>query len=184
MVPQGPPAYNTPLKLDKALSIFGWCSVIEVVWLADEATKHSRIVELGSYLGRSTRALADNTLGSVIVVDDFKGPRDAISETPEEIYRKFHENMQGVFLDKIFVHNCDHATIQPNFTFDMCFIDGSHEYEDVKRDIAKWLPFLEKGGLMCGHDFADEYEGVKRAVCEAFAGKQMNLTDTIWAVTV
>ena len=71
MVPTGIPAYTTPLKLDKALSIPGWMTVTEFCWLAEQATKHLRIVEIGSYLGRSTRALADNTPGWVLAVDDW-----------------------------------------------------------------------------------------------------------------
>jgi len=37
-------------------------------------------------------------------------------------------------------------------TFDLIFIDGSHYYEDVKRDIELALKVLKSGGTMCGDD--------------------------------
>ena len=37
-------------------------------------------------------------------------------------------------------------------TFDLVFIDGSHYYEDVKRDIQLALRVLKPGGTMCGDD--------------------------------
>ena len=194
MVPTGIPAYTTPLKLDKAFSIPGWMLPTELLWLAEQASKHSRIVEIGSYLGRSTRALADNTPGFVIAIDDWEGPRDVEEKLKSEaLYDSFRDNLDelvtiGIVIPFRAKHESEimgygyPAYLSKNQRFDMIFIDGSHEYEDVKRDIAKWLPYLEKGGLMCGHDFAPAYEGVRRAVCEAFAANQLAITDTIWAV--
>lgn len=186
---QGRAAYSTPLKLDKALAIPGWMSIMELAWLAEQATKHSRIVEIGSYLGRSTRALADNTPGWVLAVDDWKGPRDA--QHDKDLFKKFNENMMDECYDESFVPSenvrtlqCDHESVEPSQIegntngFDMIFLDGSHEYEDVKRDIGKWLPFLEKGGLICGHDFSDEYPSVQQAVKESFSS--FAAFDTIW----
>ena len=35
---------------------------------------------------------------------------------------------------------------------DFLFIDGSHKYEDVKRDFELYLPFVRKGGIVALHD--------------------------------
>lgn len=53
---------------------------------------------------------------------------------------------------------------------DFVFIDASHTYEDVARDMAAWFPLLRAGGLFSGHDYGHHRQhGVKRAVDEFFA---------------
>lgn len=174
------------LKIDRAFSINGWMFPFEVLWLAVEASKHERIVELGSYLGRSTRALADNTPGWVLAVDDFQGPRDVVVAARENIYDQFLQNMGGV-IDKIRVCREDFDSVKPEDhdpPFDMIFIDGGHDYKSVRRDIEKWYPYLTIDGLICGHDFHKEYRGVMKAVIEAFTYKVHTVPGTeIWYVT-
>lgn len=162
------PAYSTPLKLDRALAIPGWMRVSELVWLALQATGHSRIAEVGSYLGRSTRALADNTSGWVLAVDHW---RDA------EVLTSFCENCN---IPNIRTFPFDHQECDPlaNAPYDMIFLDGDHSYDAVKRDIATWLPHLSPGGLLCGHDFS--YEGVHRAVLERFGVVHLAALTQIW----
>ncbi len=53
-----------------------------------------------------------------------------------------------------------------NETIDFCFIDGSHEYEDVKKDILAYLPKVKKGGILAGHDYDRIWQGVINAVDE------------------
>jgi methyltransferase family protein len=66
------------MDISRALDIEGWMVPQELEWLAEQAKTHRRIVELGSFCGRSTRALGDNTEGWVLAFDDWAGPRDAI----------------------------------------------------------------------------------------------------------
>jgi len=63
---------------------------------------------------------------------------------------------------------------QPGFVY----IDGSHDYDDVKKDIAGWWPVVVPGGILAGHDYTDEAFGVKQAVNEFVAqyGVVLNLT--------
>lgn len=53
-------------------------------------------------------------------------------------------------------------------SLDFVFIDGDHSYLAVGADIAAWNVKLKDGGLLCGHDYANnEYifgNEVKRAV--------------------
>jgi hypothetical protein len=161
----------------------------DLIWLAEQAQSHFEIVEVGSYLGRSTRALADNTEGTVYAIDDWEGPRDFIISIPQDLKPIIHDwflvNMRGT-KGKVVDVSLDHRKfangyVWPHTRPDMVFIDGSHEYEDVKRDIDYWWGQLKLGGLMCGHD--NDWPGVVQAIKEKF-GSEFRLPEKtkIWAI--
>jgi hypothetical protein len=75
------------------------------------------------------------------------------------------------YRDKItFVRKTSEAAISdiPD-ALDFVYIDGSHRYEAVKRDIELFYPKVKTGGVIGGHDFWANEIGVCRAVLE-FAG--------------
>jgi len=48
--------------------------------------------------------------------------------------------------------------------FDLIFVDGSHEYKDVKNDLKTYSKFLSKNGVIAAHDIHhNEYPGVNKA---------------------
>jgi hypothetical protein len=53
---------------------------------------------------------------------------------------------------------------------DFVYVDGSHQYEFVKRDIELYFPKVKNGGVFGGHDFDGSHIDVCRAVFE-FAQK-------------
>jgi hypothetical protein len=169
-----------------ALSIDGWMTKEELGWLGDRAAEHKVIVEIGSFLGRSTRVLGDNTKGRVYAVDDWVGPRETIFEN-DQVTRKyfmgmFLKNMWGL-RDRVIPVRVDHAKASVPETPDMVFIDGDHNYENVHRDIEMWKERLAPGGLLCGHDYPD-YHGVERAVQELVQDFKVAPGTTIWYSTV
>lgn len=53
---------------------------------------------------------------------------------------------------------------------DFIYIDSSHIYPDVKKDLNDWLPKLKPDGVMCLHDYADIADfGVIQATDEFMA---------------
>jgi len=165
----------------------GWMSITELDWLTEEAARHKRIVELGSYMGRTTVALASSTKGEVWAIDDFRGLRNTKFNGPEkeiarhmsyqdDLFERFQKNIAGH--ENVKVIEADHADLAkmpPEWIRgkdedkpDMVFIDGGHEYEEVKRDILAWKERLAPGGLLCGHD--SNWPGVRRAIDELIPG--------------
>ncbi len=74
------------------------------------------------------------------------------------------------------------AALVPN-EIDLVFIDGNHEYAEVKQDIQSWLPKVRRGGLLAGHDYAPNipmFSGVKAAVDEKFGTKIILGKDRLW----
>jgi len=49
---------------------------------------------------------------------------------------------------------------------DFLYIDANHEYDYVRRDIELFWPHVADNGIMAGHDYDLELEGVVRAVNE------------------
>jgi hypothetical protein len=61
------------------------------------------------------------------------------------------------------------AALFPDGHFDWAYIDASHFYDDVKRDLESFFPKLRKGGYFAGDDYDRRGiwdHGVTRAVDE------------------
>jgi SAM-dependent methyltransferase len=65
---------------------------------------------------------------------------------------------------------------------DMVYVDASHNYSGVIRDMDAYWPVVKPGGFMFGDDFALEWHGVVRAVSE-WADKHSFPVLTIWGPT-
>ena len=169
------------VDISKAKKIEGWMSDMELTWLAKQAKNHKVIVELGSYLGRSTRAMADNTNGIVYAIDDWLGVRDKEVANPERFNRdslfdEFKANMNGLLESKKVspIRGNHKAVCVPGIVPDMVFVDGSHQYEDVMANLTMWLP----KGLICGHDY--DWPEVKKAVDEVLGEVKVVEGTSIW----
>lgn len=117
------------------------------------------VLEIGSWLGRSTTFLAagckTSNNGIVHAVDTFKGNPGKESmyisplETQETILDRFNKNIKQMNLGKyVKVHNMrsEDANGLISGKFRMIFIDGCHDYGAVKKDIQLWERRLNKGG--------------------------------------
>lgn len=175
------------MQLEKAKKIFGWMPERELEWLARQASTHKNIVEIGSFMGRSTRALADNTSGIVTAVDTWRGSDEdehrRLLEGKDEdwLFREFLQNMSGLGNVKALRTCSQEAGMTLDGDFDMIFIDASHDYDNVKADILAWGPLLAEGGILAGHDFHNGAPGVMQAVDELLEGYK--LFESIWYVT-
>ena len=150
------------VSIERAVRVDGWMRESELQWLAEQASRHLIIVELGSYLGRSTRALADNTLGKVYAVDDWAGVdaevdgyRRPVSPSQSDLaYGRFLANVRDL-VDRgaVVPVRTEHGeSFGLEVAPDMVFIDGDHSYKGCRRDIEAWWPRLAEGGMLCGHD--------------------------------
>ena len=178
------------MSIENAKKIFGWLPESELGWLAARAVEHREIVEIGSFMGRSTRALAENTLGMVYAVDTWAGSDEEQHRKlleghgPDWLLEEFQRNMEG--LENVYAVRRPSLDAAVSFAvacsqFDMIFVDASHDYENVKADILAWGPLLAEGGLLCGHDYHNGAPGVIQAVNELLQG--VKLFESIWFVS-
>jgi predicted O-methyltransferase YrrM len=169
----------------RAWCIEGWMEMPELHWLAEQAQRHSRIVELGSYQGRSTRVLGDHTPGSVIAIDSWQSYLFNTEGHGDMAFESFRHSLADLLaVGKVMPLRMDHAdAAQLALAPDMVFIDGDHGYDAVCRDIAIWSAKLIPGGLLAGHDYGcDVWPDVKRAVDEIFPEARVVPGTTIWYV--
>lgn len=160
--------------------ISGWMTKPELNWLKKTASGMDSVVEIGSWMGRSTHALLSGCRGTVYAVDHFQGSPGEIEESHKlaqeiDIYEEFQKNVGNFDNLKVLKMPSEEAVNQfKDKSIDMVFIDGSHQYEDVKKDIEMWLPKAKK--LICGHDY--QWIWVEEAVTEKFG--MVDTADTIW----
>ncbi|NGX63756.1 MAG: hypothetical protein KR126chlam6_01170, partial [Candidatus Anoxychlamydiales bacterium] len=124
----------------------------------------STIIELGSWLGRSTVFLANkiDENGKVYAVDHWQGSiehteNDATKALLPTLYEQFLSNMVHAKLTKRVIPIRE-TTYNAAFTLDvkadLIYLDAAHDEKNVFQDIYLWYPKLKEGGIMCGDNWA------------------------------
>ncbi len=146
----------------------GWLFENEALKL-QELSKGKRVLEIGSYCGRSTVAMA-SVAKSLDCVDHFRGNIDDILGTTDvmKTKTKFLNNTNS-WRNKInlfelefedFIYNTN-----PNDHYDFIFYDAGHDEEPVTI-LLEWIKKYEFQGCLALHDYNKprEFPGTFNAV--------------------
>lgn len=157
-----------------------WCEAIPPQY-------RTKVVEVGSWAGESALIFAEYFC-EVICVDDWKIdlPFEKYGCTIEDVYQAFLQNTK----DRLNIWwrrqpSFDAAKTFDDYSLPAVYVDAQHTYEHVSVDIAAWLPKIQKGGYIGGHDYSDNFPGVQRAVAELLLDRPVQtFKDTSWLVRV
>jgi len=83
-----------------------------------------------------------------------------------EAYDVAKEKLKKFSQIKFIVKTSDEACKDIREPLDFLYIDGNHTYEYVKRDITNYYPLIKSGGIIGGHDYAKDFNGVAKASIE------------------
>lgn len=165
--------------LEWTSEIFTWTSPGELCRLAEYAAQAERIVEIGSYHGKSALVMAlANPNVEIVCVDNFENP--GCEET-------FKKNLYlQIESGQVTVHKGTSPLLTSRYApaaFDFAFIDAGHLEPDVTQDIKSVYPLLKPGSVISGHDWRPKLpnDGVNVAVRKAFGDKPV-IFESIWAV--
>jgi hypothetical protein len=137
-------------------------------------------VEVGCYKGESAQIFMDSgQVRKLVCVDSWPHGEWAAAE------KDFDQNVArfGKAVEKIKGKSVEVADQFSTQTFNFCYIDANHNYENVKEDIAAWRLKVKAGGIIAGHDFhPTNFPGVVKAVGEAFKAPTATFQDHSWLV--
>jgi hypothetical protein len=120
------------------------------------------IVEIGSYQGRSTVALASVVrllapLVRVHAIDPHEGEVGAtdsgVDQTPATL-TSFRENLaRAGVAEQVVVHQLRSYETDWEIPISLLLVDGLHDYENCARDFHHFQPHLVPGALVAFHDY-------------------------------
>lgn len=148
-----------------------------------------KFVEIGVWKGGSTAFMGVEIFNSgkkisYDAIDSFEGSFEH-GDVKDWLYLEASKNLKPLtdigIVNVIKGHSMDLVDTYEDESIDFCFIDGSHEYEDVKKDIEAWLPKIKKGGMLAGHDYSSSWDGVVKAVNEVLERKNIKIYKSVYA---
>ncbi|HYP47630.1 MAG TPA: class I SAM-dependent methyltransferase [Thermoleophilaceae bacterium] len=151
---------------DAVDGVKGWMSTDQARRLWDAASRlraPARIVEIGSFHGRSTIVLrrAAEPGVEVVAIDPHgggdRGPQEITPDAVrgDEDYRSFHANLERAGVDSDVRHlrlKSSEALSELEGPVDLLYIDGAHRYAPALDDIQRWGARVAPGGTMLIHD--------------------------------
>ena len=152
--------------------------------LAAHGPGDGEIVEIGSFMGKSTcwLAMGAKSVGreKVTAIDHFEGSpehqagaRCEVETIVEEgtTFNRFLEHIKAMAVDDYvqpIVASSEEAATNWDKPIRLLFIDGDHSYEQSKKDFELWSPFVVPGGVVAFHDIND-WPGVTQFYNELMA---------------
>lgn len=140
-----------------------------------------RIVEIGSWEGRSTIAIANATSRPVHAVDTWQGsPGEPSADLAarRDVFATWSNNIAAETHGNVYPHRMGWREYAQRDTspIALLFIDAEHSYREVFDAIAAFLPMMSPGGVICGDD--THHGPVQRAVMEWFP--DADVSATLW----
>jgi len=159
----------------------GWFNYSETYdIIVDQIPDNGKIVEIGSFLGRSTHYLATSLVNAgkeavkIYSVDTFEGSSEHMDINLPKDFKDIFEKNLDFFIKQGMVEVCqgrsDSQQILDKFedeSIDYIMVDGAHEYEAVVDDIINWWSKLKQTGSMVGDDYL--LNSVAEAVKKGFS---------------
>ncbi len=176
--------------------IFGYSRYINFYkHVVVDAKDGELFVELGSFMGQSTAAMAffikqSKKNISFHAVDIFELSEfsdephfKAVEEHGGNLFETFKANIKGAdveeYVTPVKASSLEAAKNYEDRSISFLMIDASHKYEDVVDDIRTWYPKMKMGGIICGDDY--DWPEVKKAV-EDTLGPHSTFENTTWVV--
>ncbi len=144
----------------------GWFDRVAAAcfWSVVHEVRPRRVVEIGSYLGRSTVFLAESLRHAGIqrselhAIDPHTGDRQhleqlGLTSLPTlDLFRVFLSASGNHDAVRIHVASSSEAVTVMEPGLDMVFVDGWHEYDAVLADVRDFGKLLSPAGVMCVDD--------------------------------
>jgi hypothetical protein len=156
--------------------------------------ENTKMIEIGCYSGESTLLFASSmAFDHIYCIDPFDGfemMNDISGKDWSEIKEEFDFNTKYFDGDGSQLGETKVELIQDysynvvdkfeDNSIDFVYIDASHKLEDITRDINLYIPKLNEGGIIAGHDY--NWPGVREYI-DSLAGKNLvKFADESWAI--
>jgi predicted O-methyltransferase YrrM len=149
----------------------GWFTFPELYRSAVKKFDNALFVEVGSWLGQSCAFMGVEIINSgknikMDCIDIWEPSEDyKLPANVTDLQEVFLENIKPVnsVVRSIKKSSIEAAKDYEDESIDFIFIDGSHHFEDVLKDLIAWWPKLKTGGVFAGHDYSNSVD-VKHAV--------------------
>lgn len=160
--------------LDDVNRMEGMVTIQDMELLHDYAAKARKgIVEIGSYLGKSTTALALGSRRGHLVPVWAVDPHEPYCVELARGTHQYTGHNRGYFMQNIVsagvadvVRLISLPSVQAarcwEREIDLLFIDGLHDYDSVLADLKAWYAYIPVGGHILLHDY--DLPDVRRAV--------------------
>ena len=161
-----------------------WFSLASCATLADLVASvedvPGRIVELGSWEGRSTLAIARATSRPIHAVDHWQGAATDTYQREQvktrDVFARWQANLADYTqvspyrMDWAEYHAADDTPVA------LVFIDADHTKRQVTEQIDAFRPLMSPGGIICGDDYP--MRPVRHAVADRL--RQRRVEGAVW----
>jgi hypothetical protein len=139
--------------------------------------------EIGAATGDTTiRLMKQCPLVDLIVADDWRPVEGSLRWNRRDMKKIFTDKLKNyayrlTILEGLSWHMASQVGRE---SLDFVFIDASHDYDSVLKDLISWYLKVREGGLFCGHDL--NLTGVRDALNDFGIEYKESGVDNVWYI--